>query len=301
MARCCACGNSPERPENLQIVQNREGRWVTLCVDCSARGVSPENLDPAETPENHPAPATKNAAPDSRPFNNVPRVLAYLRTIRRKAELRDRTRVHPRHSVDIPIRFRLARDDAFHTGVIHDISRGGLRITTLRPLERGQHIQFDPDAALPAALAEILRESAEVRRATPAPEGRWDVGIRFVTRAVAPADNRRRHKRYQCAMRAYLLRAGSSIHLAGDVTDISQGGIQLRLDEAPERDELLEIRIRGDAGSFTRGDLAGSARVRRVIPRGAEWEVGCQFVQTKVDPRPLRERPATVMLKVSAP
>ena len=299
MARCCACGLTPAQADDLRVLPNKEGRWVTVCPSCLAKGVAAAALDPAEAaaPADADGGRAAASAPGDRAFANVGRVLGYLRAIRRKAELRgNRTRAHDRHSVDIPIRYRLTRDDTFHAGVIRDISQGGLRLFASRLLERGQHIHFDPDAALPAALAELLRGAAEVRRVTAVTDGRWDIGIRFVQRSMAKADNRRRHKRYQCAMRAYVIRPGSAVSLAAAVTDISQGGMQLRLDEAPEFDEELEVRVRGDAGSFIRGDLVGATRVRRVLPRGPEWEVGCMFAQTRVEARPIRAKAMTAIL-----
>ncbi len=79
----------------------------------------------------------------------------------------------------------------------------------------------------------------------------------------------------------YYQRNGSAVMSHGRVSDISQGGCQMHLDEALEQGEVFHVRLIGGGG--TKGDLVGSMRVCRVIPREVEFETGCAFEKMRME------------------
>jgi hypothetical protein len=128
-----------------------------------------------------------------------------------------------------------------------------------------------------------------VRRVVPRADGWFEAGLRFVRRARAKDDNRRIHRRYLCAMSVFYRRADSASTEYGRVENLSQGGLQMRVDEALDLNERVSLHLRGDSGPFAENDLVGHMEVKRVIPRGTEYEVGCRFLKTRVVPRPQQQ------------
>lgn len=296
MARCCSCGTEFAQTLDLLLARNKDDEWVMLCRPCQQKGVVPDELlpappmsEPGMAPPADGAKAATSAMPslaepvDS--FAAIGLLLAQLRSQRRQDMLRPHTRVHERHSVDLAIRFHLARDDVYHGGLVTDLSGGGLQMVTEHPLEKGQMIHFDNQMPLPAVLLELFQGAAEVRRVSPMADGRVTAGVRFVQRQVAKGDNRRRFRRYATRLLSMYRRERSDILAMAEAVDLSQGGMMLRATEKLILNEVVEIRLRGNSGSFAKGDLIGRARVLRVLDRPDHIEIGCQFLDTSIAPR----------------
>ena len=312
MPNCDACGE--DRPEDdLKFLRNHETQWVSVCNACLAKGVNPDTVQPAvaEDEDDMPDGAGAKAEGDAEaggippiliaapagetPYIAIPKLLAALRNLRLRKERRGKTRAHERRALEIAIRFALARDDTYHDAVIRDISPDGMSMTSERKLERGQLLQFDTNLPLPPAVAQLLKGSAEVRRAVPE-NGGFSYGLRFVQSQSAKGANRRRFRRFKCEMAAYYRRDGSACVARGDVRDVSQGGVQMFVDEKLEPGEIIRAHFRGRTGPFAKNDLIGTIKVGRVLPRGLEWEAGCAFVQMKMESgrrTSVIQRPAT--------
>jgi c-di-GMP-binding flagellar brake protein YcgR len=164
---------------------------------------------------------------------------------------------------------------------VRDFSPGGIRVVTSYPLAKGQIVQFDWNIPLPPSMARMLQSPAEVRRVMKNDDGMYDVGFKFTARVADKGANRRRFRRYKCDMTVYYRRKGSELMPRGRVTDISQGGCQMHLDEPLTGGEVFQVRLIGGGGS--RGDLVGSMRVCRVIPREVHYETGCAFEKMRME------------------
>lgn len=308
MARCGACGAEFSGTVDLLLARNKDDQWVLMCRPCHNKGVRPDELAPPP-PAADPAATTAMSAfasgdtammgpvPPLDSFAAVGVVLAQLRSQRKKDLLRPHTRIHERHSVDLAIRFHLARDDVYHNGLVNDLSGGGLQMITEHPLEKGQLIHFDSQMPLPAVLLEIFQGAAEVRRVRLQADGRYAAGVRFVQRQAAKGSNRRRFRRYATRLLALYQRERSDILTMADAVDISQGGVMLRAHEKINLGESFAIRLRGNSGSFARGDLVGVVRVLRALERPDHFEIGCQFAETRIEPRRFEPpRPTTTIV-----
>lgn len=290
MARCCACGAEVTDAQAMVLARNQSNQWITICAACRDRGVdidalspTPPGADPMSTSAIARDPGIAAIAAD--PFNAVKRLLAQLRGQRQQLLLRPHTRVHERHSVDLAIRFHLARDDVYHNAVVTDLSSGGLQIVTAQPVERGQMLHFDSQMPLPTVLLDMFQSAAEVRRVYPTADGRYAAGVRFVQRQVAKGANRRRHRRYAARLTALYMREGAGITALAEVKDLSKSGMRLRIMEPLADRETIRVILRGDTGSFARGDLVGEATALRVMERADHWEAGCEFQRTRIAPR----------------
>gem|GEM_PF-2041301 len=283
MARCCACG-AETGGETTMLARNRDQQWVVLCPDCHRKGVSPSRLVPLPLGPD-PALAGSPLAPLADTFSVVLQALALARARRGQDAVRARTRGHDRRAVEIAVRFTLARDDVSYTGLVTDLSPGGLRLLSGHLLEKGQLLSFDGKMPLPAALLALFRNAAEVRHVDQLPDGRWMAGARFLQRQAARGANRRRHRRHPAEFDCLYQRTGSDVLSHAKVADMSQGGMMLYASEAVELQEAFRFRVRGESGSFAQGDLVGEASVLRAIPRAGFFEIGCRFSLTRVEPR----------------
>lgn len=287
MPKCGSCGTVYENPSDLDLVRNQANRWIPICRSCIEKGVDVDSVKaPAVVDESVvkeaaiEAPITVALRRDesgSDTFANIPRLLAALRSMRVKSEDKGRIREHERHSIELTILFRLARDDMPYAGLIKDMSQGGLLMRTRRALSKGQILHFDWNVPLPPSVTQLLQSAAEVRRVAPTENGWLEVGLRFVQRQLAKEANRRRFRRYKCEMDAYYQREGSEVITRGHVRDISQGGGQFFLCEALEVGEVIHARLVGN--QTMKGDLVGTVKVCRVMQRGPEFETGCAFIK----------------------
>ncbi len=285
MPRCNSCGKNYDNPSILELVKNQENRWLMICRHCIDMGVDVNLVEQGNIVVEAHALATADTQSVSTvlsgdPIADARRLLDTLRNLRQSKERVGRARSHERKPVEMKVYFTLARDDTGHEGTVRDFSQGGLRLLTVYPLVKGQIVQFDWNMPLPPAMARTLQSTAEVRRVTNTEDGMIDVGFRFLTRQVDKGAYRRRFRRYKCDMAMFYQRNGSALMSYGRVSDISQGGCQMHLDEALEQGEVFHVRL---IGGGTKGDLVGSMRVCRVIPREVEFETGCAFEKMRME------------------
>ncbi len=289
MARCGACGKNYDDSTVLELVRNQDNRWIPVCRFCMEQGVDISEI----LPQNIAVDEVALAAADkpvidvtltNDALDNARKLLESLRNLRQSKERVGRARSHERKSVELTIHYTLSRDDTRHEGTVKDFSQSGLRVITGHQLHKGQMVQFDWNVPLPPAMARVLQSSAEVKRVIKNDSGTFDVGLKFITRPVDKGANRRRFRRYKCNMTVYYKRENSELYTVGKVSDISQGGCQMRLDEALEKNELFTVRLIGGGGA--RGDLVGTMRVCRVLPREVDFETGCSFEAMRMEAQP---------------
>lgn len=289
MPRCSSCGNYYDDPSIMELVRNQENRWVSICRHCLDMGVD-VNLVPSGNiaVDDHLLATTDQPSIDvslsDDPMEDAKKLLESLRTLRQSQERVGRARSHERKQVELTVHFTLARDDTRHEGTVKDFSESGLRVATHLQLTKGQVVQFDWNIPLPPAMARMLQSTAEVRRVSKTDDGLYDVGFKFLTRQSDKGANRRRFRRYRCDMVVYYQRSGSECMSRGKVSDISQGGCQMRLDEQLDQNEIFTVRLIGGGGA--RGDLVGSMRVCRVVPREVIYETGCAFEKMRMEQLP---------------
>lgn len=289
MPKCGSCGKNYDAPSIMELVRNQENRWVSVCRPCLDMGIDinkvhRENIavDEQVLASTEMPAIDVTLSHDS--MANARKLLDSLRNLRQSKERVGRARSHERKQVELTVHFTLSRDDTRHEGTVKDFSESGLRITTHHQLTRGQVVQFDWNIPLPPAMARMLQSTAEVKRVTKNDDGLYDVGFKFMTRQSDKGANRRRFRRYKCDMLVYYQRPGSQLMTRGKVSDISQGGCQMRLDEKLDSNEVFTVRLIGGGGS--RGDLVGSMRVCRVIPREIVFETGCAFEKMHMEQIP---------------
>ncbi len=285
MPKCDACGKNYDDAKLLELVRNRDNRWVSVCKPCLALGIDINQVERGN-PVDEQALSAADApfiavARTGDPMADAKNLLEALRSLRQSAERVGRARSHERKQVELTVHFTLARDDTRHEGTVKDFSQGGMRVVTRFPLTKGQVVQFDWNVPLPPAMARMLQSAGEVRRVVKNEEGLFDAGFKFLTRRPDKGANRRRFRRYKCDMATYYHREGSELMSHGTVTDISQGGCQMMLDENMEQGEVFTARLVGGGG--VRGDLAGSMQVRRSIPRESMFEIGCLFEKMRME------------------
>lgn len=289
MAKCSSCNTNYDNPADIELIRNSDNRWVPVCKNCLEKGVQVDSISPTAAVDKNILATIEQPSIDvslvrEHPLENIRSLLSSLRNIRKTAERSERVgrvRTHERKSVEITVSFSLARDDTPNDAVIRDLSKSGVKITTRRKLERGQIVQFDWNSRVPPHVAGMLQGAAEVRRVVKNDDGTFDAGLRFVKRQVAKGANRRRFRRYKCDIPIYYQREESEIMTLGLVKDISQGGCQLHLDESLDMGEIISVRLMGGAG--VKGDLVGTLKVCRATTKDAIVEIGCAFVQMKME------------------
>lgn len=287
MPKCDSCGAHYDDPSVMELVRNKDNRWISICRSCLTKGVDANRVVASRVAVDEAiAQSADEEAIDVNivagdPIANVRKLLESLRNLRNTNEKVGRVRSHDRKPVEMTVNFSLARDDAVHRGTVKNLSQGGMLINTDRQLSRGQILQFDWKSPVPPTMAQLLQGNAEVRRVVKNDDGTYAVGLRFVKRQAAKGANRRRFRRYKCDMQAYYQREGSELIMLGKVKDISQGGCMLVLDEELEGNETFYVRLVGGGGG--RGDLVGTMQVRRVIPREPAFETGCLFLQMRIE------------------
>ena len=286
MPKCGSCGKNYDDPTVMELVRNQDNRWISICRHCLDHGVDVNTVEKGNIAVDDHALATADTPSidvsltgDS--LANAKKLLEALRNLRQSRERVGRSRGHERKQVELTVHFTLSRDDTRHAGTVKDFSQGGLRVVTAYPLTKGQVVQFDWNIPLPPAMARMLQSTAEVRRVIKNEDGQYDAGFKFMARAMDKGANRRRFRRYKCDMVVYYQRPGSELMTRGKVTDISQGGCQMHLDEKLEPNEVFQVRLIGGGGA--RGDLVGSMRVCRVVPREVSYETGCAFEKMRME------------------
>lgn len=289
MPKCSSCGKNYDDPSIMELVRNQDNRWVSVCRHCLDMGVDINLVrsDNIAVDEHVLATADRpsiDVTLSQDPLENAQKLLEALRNLRQSKERVGRARSHERKQVELTVHFTLSRDDTRHEGTIKDFSESGLRVLTKLQLTRGQIVQFDWNIPLPPAMARMLQSTAEVKRVNKNDDGAYDVGFKFMSKQSDKGANRRRFRRYKCDMLVYYQRNGSDFMTSGKVSDISQGGCQMRLDEKLDSSEVFDVRLVGGGGS--RGDLVGTMRVCRVIPREVAFETGCAFEKMRMEQQP---------------
>lgn len=286
MPRCGSCGKNYDDSRVMELVRNADNRWISICRFCLNMGVDVNLVEQGNIAVDERALATADTPSidvslSADPIANARKLLEALRNLRQSKERVGRARSHERKQVEMRVHFTLSRDDTRQEGTVKDFSQGGLRVETSYPLVKGMIVQFDWNIPLPPAMMRMLQSSAEVRRVIKNEDGLYDVGFKFVSRQSDKGANRRRFRRYKCDMLVYYQRTGSELMTRGKVSDISQGGCQMHLDEKLESGEVFNVRLIGGGG--TKGDLVGSMRVCRVIPREVTFETGCAFEKMRME------------------
>lgn len=256
MPKCNSCGKNYDDPTIMELVRNKENRWVSICRHCLDLGIDVNQVHQSGAVDDSALATAETSAIDVTPTGdslaNAKKLLESLRNLRQSKERVGRARSHERKQVELTVHFTLARDDTRHEGTVKDFSQGGLRVVTPYPLTKGQVVQFDWNIPLPPAMARMLQSTAEVRRVVRSEDGRYDAGFKFMSRQADKGANRRRFRRYKCDMVVYYQREGCELMSRGMVTDISQGGCQMQLDEKLEQNEVFQVRLIGGGGQ--RGD-----------------------------------------------
>lgn len=290
MPRCGSCSRNYDDPGVMELVRNQENRWVAICRNCLDQGVDVNQVVQGNIAVDEHALQTADkpvidVTLSGDPFENAGKLLESLRNLRQSKERVGRARTHERKQVEMVVHYTLARDDTRHEGTVKDFSQSGLRVVTSQNLPKGQIVHFDWNIPLPPSMARVLQSAAEVRRITKTDDGLYDIGFKFLARQSDKGANRRRFRRYKCDMLVLYQREGDEIVSSGKVRDISQGGCQMRLDENLASGEVFKVRLVGGGGA--RGDLVGTMRVCRVVPRDdIIFETGCAFDQMRMEQPP---------------
>lgn len=285
MPRCDACGKNYDDPKLLELVRKKDNHWVSVCKSCLSSGIDVNHVEQggaldvqALEPTDAPSISVMRTGD---PLADARRLLGTLRKLRQSAERVGRARSHERKAIELTVHFTIARDDARHEGAVKDFSQGGMRVVTKYPLAKGQIVQFDWNVPLPPAMTRMLQSAGEVRRVVRNEEGLFDAGFKFLAKKSDNGANRRRFRRYKCDMTTYYRREGSDLMSRGVVTDISQGGCQIRVDEKFAPGETFTARLIGGGG--VKGDLAGSMKVCRSSLKEEGFEIGCSFEKMRME------------------
>ena len=288
MPKCGACGRNYDNPALIELVRNKEDRWIPICRECLNRRVDVNQLRKENVAVDSHATAASSQAINinlsADPIENAKRLLSSLKGLRQSRERIGRARLHERKQADLTVNFTMARDDTRYEATVKDFSQDGIRIVTNKAMAKGQIVQFDWNIPLPPAMAKVLQGTGEARRVSRLDDGAYDVGFKFISRQSDKGANRRRFRRYKCDMVVYYQCRGGCLMTSGRVTDISQGGCQMRLDDRLEHGDVVSVRLIGGGGS--RGDLLGDMRVCRVIPREVDFETGCAFEKMRMEQNP---------------
>ncbi len=294
MPKCSLCHKSVANKKDLTLVRNKQGRWVVLCVNCNQAaqgGQKAAKQAPAHAssgPSSLRIPKALRArrlAETQETFEKIREMLRHIHT--KNTEItRTHEREHERRSTNLEVRFKLQRDNELYTGLVQDISEGGMCFITKQKLSVGQVILLEVNAMSGESNTQMLHSTGEVRRVMEQGDGTCEVGIRYVQRIRANEDNRRRYRRYKANMAVYYSLSGSEYMVKGKVLDISQGGARFILDEQVKVGDEFAVILRGEGRNPLKADLYGMARAMRVKRLGRdEYEVGCEFLEVRAQPQ----------------
>jgi len=267
MHRCSMCGQTFPDKHNLKPVRDANGYWVMLCPNCQES-----------------TPQTLNAAQAESIISEVADQLHRLQEPEEELESSARfyQRAHERVATKLEIQYSLSRDDVLHSGIVQDLSEGGLRFTTRHKLTSGQIIRLQlTDHETPeSAKDEKIKSAAEVRRVTHKEDDTYDIGARFVKRIRAQEANRRRHTRYKTNLAIYYHRHGSEYIGKGRLKDLSTGGLRAVLPEPLNEDERIAFRLRGESAPYEDLHFHGEARMIRQKQLNENMvEISAEFIQ----------------------
>lgn len=271
MPKCASCGHEYAEGD-LHLMRTKNNRWVSLCKTCHANGVDVNTLK-----QHAPVDTTKVAAVD-KPLDLAKQLLDKLREHRTNKQPDDDEQMETGQT-EMTIHFRLANDNTRHAAVVREYAKDHFDVTSKFEPTKGQLVLFDWNIPLPPALTELLQETADVRAVQKMDDGEFSITFKPVPRQIDDGAKLRHFRRYKCDMPVYYTRDKSVLLSNGRVSNISQGGCQMHLDEELNQGEVVTARLVGGSGG--RGDLVGTMRICRVVARDTTFETGCAFVQMK--------------------
>lgn len=290
--------------ELLTEMRDPEGAWYQVCETCL---VSIMNNGDLEIPEDS---ATARLSQPIVANDPLERDAIWTRRVREnlcetleeyqeKITSQEKVTVAPKQShrhyerieTETVFSYTLARDTVSIEGTALDISRGGMRFITEHTLAEGQVITLDTKVFTAAKFKGLVRDTAEIRRVSKREDDTSDIGIRFVQRSLGKEPDRRAHSRIVTDLVVFYLRDEMPFITRGLVTNLSRGGIQLRLDEELQLGETIALSIRGEHGEFKTRDLDGKATVvhQKASTLGT-FLVGCHLSDIVSTPRPPRAK-----------
>lgn len=272
----------------MVLVREEGGRWSTRCRRCpdASRLRWPESGDLGWLLR----PANDLAPEILRSLNGL-RSLLGLTPFAVEGQSRDYRREYDRHEVDLIVTFRRKDKPEQLTGRIHDLSKGGLCFSTTVELKPAEIIDVSIATEGSQSGGVHFSSQAEVVRCNAQTGDGFKIGGRFL---VSAGQDHRRDPRHHLLLTVWYQRKGSDQTQEGAVIDISRSGVGFVVKEDIPVGEVLAVCIRGDTGVFQKQDLRGLVRVAhsKCVYEG-NYELGTEFIKTRVTPRAGGETPAT--------
>ncbi|MBP5232433.1 MAG: PilZ domain-containing protein, partial [Planctomycetes bacterium] len=163
-----------------------------------------------------------------------------------------------------------------------------------RAIDPGMRVKVWIESRNPKQTSVTFRGDVEVRRCRPAPGGRFWIGAKFLG-----AGGGRRNARTNVVFNLwYQLAEGTEVR-RGTLVDISRGGLAMLVMEPLEVGATLAVCVRGDSGAFRNQEIRALVRVVRcVCVYAGNYEVGTEFLRTKVSPHAAGDAAAPGDLRV---
>lgn len=188
-------------------------------------------------------------------------------------------RAHERHGVEMTIDYRARKQTTPKTALMVDLSKGGFGFIAEEPLMPKSVLAVSIKGS--KSLAINFRGAAEVMRCTPQTDpGKFLIGARFI---IKQADKKRKSDRQNVLFNLWYSHENETVVKEGTLVDISGGGLAMVVPEKIEREAVLKVCVRGDAGVFKDQEIRGLVRVvRSMCVYGDNHELGTVFIKTKV-------------------
>jgi hypothetical protein len=203
----------------------------------------------------------------------------------------DDRRVWVRHLCDIGTTYRDVNDpeNVRVSAQVHDISNGGIKLIADHNVEPGSLLSVELPGPTEGATYRVLASVIYVNAQT---DGKWALGCSFTQelsasdlqnfgakRVPAPPSDRRNWERFPSKSAANYQRVNDpkSGRYHATVVDLSPTGIGLRVNQALEPGQLLQLDLFPSSGETGISILALVARVSS--QEGNEWTVGCSFIR----------------------
>ena len=190
-------------------------------------------------------------------------------------------RRHPRRTANLMVSVARLRDDRQYTGMVRDISQGGIRFVTTEKLRDGEVINVvirgrNVETRI-KAVAQVIRVLGR--------KYDYEVGARFVGREKEmKLSDRRRHRRVIADFELRYRRESRKRANVGRVRDISQGGVRFVASENIPQGEVLTIMLDARAAGVIEAEMKGKLRVTSTAAvvgssdAGDRYEVRARFV-----------------------
>jgi len=242
---CQVCGRRYSRHAEFRLMRLEDGSRAMACARCRSR----------------PAPGGAPA-----PWHSEADELA-------KHSPAERRR-HPRRSADLVISFTRLRDERRYSGILRDLSQGGVRFTTGERLGMNEVI----NVVITGRNVETrIRAVAQVVRITKR-NSDYEVGVRFTGRGKeVKLSDRRDNRRVVADFEIRYRREGHRRANVGRVRDISQGGIRFVTSENIPRGEVLSVTLDARAAGVIEAEMKGTLRVSGSASVLASSDVGDRY------------------------